>query len=602
MPTFIPPECSPKTPWSERDVFQRLENDQLAQGWTVFHSLGIGAHKRKPHGEIDFVVLIPDIGIVIIEVKGGKVSCKNGIWQTIRYGTNDPKQLKQSPWMQAQDNARTLSQYLTKKLGNLPENSFNYSHLVILPGTQETPTSSEFNPWELATERDLDEKGVGQCIRKSLEQTIKSTGKTIGRSHPGTGVMRRIRKALRPDFDLVLSPSFILREGEHRLLELTEEQFRFLDIVEANRRAIARGAAGTGKTVMAIEFARREYLKGRNVGIFCFNKLLGDWLKLNVREIGQQNSAAQMKGELTSGTFHSWLRSVVRRSADFESEFESYQIQNSDDNFAETLFHYGELALLDSEDYFDTIIIDEIQDFAESDILSIVDASLKGGLASGSWLFLGDFSRQSFFSSEIAPENEQVFTDRIEDLGAYPTKVPLSLNCRNTRRIARSTISLSGFNNDPFQLGDYEGLPVDLSYYATRDELYDKVVLAFRQLIGEGIAPQDIVLLGNSRGSQNSASIADDLEKHSNLSIVDWGQSMGNDEALQFASVRRFKGMESKAVIVADVADVKTDKGRSLLYVALSRARSRLIFLAPENLRKAIDFQMALAIEKELGK
>ena len=39
LPTFIPPGMSRNTPWSERDVFQRLAEDQLTREWTIYHSL-----------------------------------------------------------------------------------------------------------------------------------------------------------------------------------------------------------------------------------------------------------------------------------------------------------------------------------------------------------------------------------------------------------------------------------------------------------------------------------------------------------------------------------------------------------------------------------
>src|SRR5712691_209154 len=104
MARMIPPVVDPSTSSSaERKVFALLERDPNTSDWIVLHSLGLAARgRRKPYGEIDFVALMPSIGICCLEVKGGRVSCKDGMWQTIdrdgRIGT-----LSRSPFMQVRD-------------------------------------------------------------------------------------------------------------------------------------------------------------------------------------------------------------------------------------------------------------------------------------------------------------------------------------------------------------------------------------------------------------------------------------------------------------------------------------------------------------------
>ena len=68
---------------AERRLFELLKNDPGTEGWTVLHSLGLARRGKKPFGEIDFVVVIPGSGIVCLEVKGGGVSCHDGVWQTV---------------------------------------------------------------------------------------------------------------------------------------------------------------------------------------------------------------------------------------------------------------------------------------------------------------------------------------------------------------------------------------------------------------------------------------------------------------------------------------------------------------------------------------
>src|SRR4051812_21602219 len=100
MAVMVPPRYDDRTSGAERRVFELLKTDPGTQGWTVLHSLALTHRARKPYGEIDFVVLVPDGGIVCLEVKGGRVSCRGGIWRT---GDRHDREtdLTRSPFQQA---------------------------------------------------------------------------------------------------------------------------------------------------------------------------------------------------------------------------------------------------------------------------------------------------------------------------------------------------------------------------------------------------------------------------------------------------------------------------------------------------------------------
>ena len=83
MAKMIPPYCDDAAPGSEKDVFRHLKEDPDTTEWTVLHSLGLARRRSGPYGEIDFVAIIPREGIVCLEVKGGGVSCRNGVWRTV---------------------------------------------------------------------------------------------------------------------------------------------------------------------------------------------------------------------------------------------------------------------------------------------------------------------------------------------------------------------------------------------------------------------------------------------------------------------------------------------------------------------------------------
>ena len=94
--------------WAEPKVFDQLRaafSRPNQTGWFAMHSLNLPRHEYKRWGEIDFVVCGPD-GIFVIEVKGGGVSCRNGVWETSnKHGTYS---LNESPFWQAEKAVRGL--------------------------------------------------------------------------------------------------------------------------------------------------------------------------------------------------------------------------------------------------------------------------------------------------------------------------------------------------------------------------------------------------------------------------------------------------------------------------------------------------------------
>ena len=81
MAIMIPSAISPDVKSNaERHIFEWFENAKDTEDWVVLHSLGIVNHNKYIHGEVDFFVMIPMLGIFALEVKGGRVKRTDGIW------------------------------------------------------------------------------------------------------------------------------------------------------------------------------------------------------------------------------------------------------------------------------------------------------------------------------------------------------------------------------------------------------------------------------------------------------------------------------------------------------------------------------------------
>ena len=118
---------------AERRIFDLLEHDPDTAGWTVLHSLGLARRPTGPYGEIDFVVIVPGEGIVCLEVKGGRVSCQDGIWRTMdRYGRSTD--LKKSPFAQARESMFALRRAIADHFGRRsPEATCPIGFAVVFP-------------------------------------------------------------------------------------------------------------------------------------------------------------------------------------------------------------------------------------------------------------------------------------------------------------------------------------------------------------------------------------------------------------------------------------------------------------------------------------
>ena len=96
---------------------------------------------------------------------------------------------------------------------------------------------------------------------------------------------------------------------EKTIVHLTEEQYARLDELEENPRCLFEGAAGTGKTLLALEYARRADRGGSKVVLVCFNRLLGEWFRNQTED-----------SDIAAGTWHAVARRLILSSG-VASEF-----------------------------------------------------------------------------------------------------------------------------------------------------------------------------------------------------------------------------------------------------------------------------------------
>jgi superfamily I DNA/RNA helicase len=312
--------------------------------------------------------------------------------------------------------------------------------------------------------------------------------------------------------------------------------------------------------------------------LVCFNRLLGDWFFNEIR--------ATCKGlTITAGRFYKCLRDSIMLSP-IRGEFLEAEKQSQESELFDSLYPlYGQLALDASTDKFDVVVMDEAQDFVRPQVLDLISAWLKGGIQAGRWAFFGDFHRQAIYGGTLPVAAQKFMIDKC----GFHARASLRQNCRNTRRIGEETALLSGFDSPPYRMGQVDGTPVDYLEYTDADSQSNMLETALARIAGEpGIIGDDVVILSRYRFEQSAAAKLTDNSAFRIRSVDQSDIRVGKVPTFHFATAQAFKGMESKVVVLCDVDRIESDEDRSLLYVAMSRARSLLTVLLHVRTKAAV--------------
>lgn len=582
MARMIPPTFSFDTPAGERELFNKLRTDPGTAGWVVLHSLDIKKHRSKIEGELDMVVLVPGIGILCVEVKGCSVSRRDGSW-IYPYEVSP-----EGPFKQASKAMHSLRDYVSKKDRSL--SNLLFFSAVVFTKADFNEESPEWHPWQYINRLRFSRRPISQSFVDILQRAHAHMKAMWGqhswyddvKTRPSEEQASRLVRILRDEFEYFASPRHDIEQLEQRIRDFTEEQFDALDLLEENSRVIFKGPAGTGKTVLAIEAARRATCRGMSVLLVCYNKLLGGWLAAQTAGIGTTATAFRCS------TFHSVLLGIVGESPPPNATKDYWQKQ---------LPVAAADRLLDgsaSLPSYDMLIVDEAQDLVTDEYLDVMDLLLTGGLAGGKWTLFGDFERQAIYVSESGSGVVGALSG-LEHRSPSHVNFPLRINCRNAEPIAHTLSITSGLTPGYKRiLHQMEGADVDPLFYATPSAQVIRLRSAIDELL-KSFEPREIVILSMRGDEASCARMAVDAFPEMPLMPI---RRLADSASIPFTSIHAFKGLEASAVIITDVDNLDDERSQALLYVGMSRARARLYMLMEEKCRRSYDRILDIGLEK----
>lgn len=540
---------------AEAKVYRALR-DGLPRDFMVLFQVGWILRREEEQvrdGETDFVVSHPDLGYICIEVKGGGVGFDSSRGDWFSVDRHLQKHAINNPISQALKAKYSIRSKLNEhpRWRNLSLSNVLQGHAVFFPdiGDANALSRPDMPSALIGCAKDLeDPKAWIDAVFAYWSNDVPAFT-PMGRR--GVDVFREV---FARSFMVAPLVSSQLAEQEARRLVLTKDQIRVLDFLRSHRRVAVSGGAGTGKTVLALEKARRLASEGFRVLLTCYNRQLADHLSnlcagilnLEVMSFHQLCHRQVEKANCASS------RDLVAEAKVTYPGRDLYEVQ-----LPNALGYSFEIL----PDRYDAIVCDEGQDFREEFWVPLE-------------LLLSDYDSSPLY----------VFYDDNQNLyaraGTFPIRdEPFSLtaNCRNTAPIHQA--AYKHYKGVPVSSPDIQGDDVQFDESPSRDTQAAKINARIVDLISrQGVRPSDITVL-----------IADALHKAEYYSALrrlplpkpaTWlEEGVRGKTTVLIDTIQRFKGLESPIVILWGLDTIDLSQRQELLYVGMSRAKSLLVIV-----------------------
>ncbi len=545
MAIMIPPQEPERGPGkrAERQLFFVLRECLPDDFWVFYDFRFVG--DRANENQIDFLIVHRLLGMLVIECKGDGVRItRDGRWT--RETDHGTAAMTETPFDQAQRQIKGLVHELKKRMaGSFPSHfPFVHGHAAAFPFASQlgdglpmsVPHEILFVADDIARARDWVERAFAYWRQAAHPKLTALSEKDFTRFR---------RQVLVPACQLIETIGAKACNDRAAIERQSDDQIETLSGSLVNHRLLVAGAAGTGKTALAVAAAQRLAYANQRVLLVCYNAGLAAHLAgVFARDGGFDGCVDVM-------TFHDLCRRAV------EAAGRAWIVPEEKEEARRFWEHEAPELLFDAATsgkatQYDAIIVDEAQDFADHWAMGI-EASLK--------------DRERGVLLVFYDPGQRIF-DRKWELLERSAKHELRVNFRNTRKIAEA-VSAVGKVDYRFLSSAPVGEDVKLAMNTKGTETPARVDELVRDLVGKGrIKPDDIVVL-SPRTRANSC-----LSGMTELGGVPLAEK-STDRAgrVLHTTIGAFKGLESDVVILVDVDGTTSLCDARARYVAASRAK-----------------------------
>lgn len=538
---------------AEAKVYRALR-DSLPPDFVVFFQVGWILRREEEQakdGETDFLVCHPEKGYLCIEVKGGGVGFDSHSGEWFSIDRHQRKHAINNPISQALRAKYSIRSKLNEhqRWKDLSLTNVLRGHAVFFPdiGNATVLSRPDMPVTLIGCAKDL------QDTKAWIDAAFAYWGNDVSNFTPlGRRGVDVLRDVFARSFVVVPLVSSQLAEQEARRLVLTNDQIRVLDFLRSHRRVAVSGGAGTGKTVLALEKAKRLASEGFKTLLTCYNRQLADYLStvcgavpnLDVMGFHQLCHRQVERANRVSG------RDLVAEAKVTYPGKDLYEVQ-----LPNALAYSLEIL----PDRYDAIVCDEGQDFRDEFWVPLE-------------LLLSDYDTSPLY----------VFYDDNQNLyaraGTFPIRdEPFSLttNCRNTAPIHEA--AYKHYKGVPVSPPDIQGDDVQFEESPSRESQAAKINSRITDLVArQGVAPGDItVLIADAFHKSEYYAALRRLPLPRTATWLEEGVRGSNTVLMD--TIQRFKGLESPVVILWGLDTIDLSRHQELLYVGMSRAKSLLI-------------------------
>lgn len=529
---------------SEKEFYIALK-EQLPDKFHVFYSIRWfdTVDDKRVDSECDFLIFDPNFGFITIEVKGGigiEVD-EEGKWTLEEvYDNNMPSKrpLKCSPLVQAEKSMRHFKNYFFEEFNN----SFNgvYGFAVSFPRYRATEELSRYAPMELI---------IDLSDMNNLQQKINAI---FHYWRNRNNVRAPFSQDQKTRFISAINKRVALSAAAGALIPIKEREFAKLNLVQDNiidtlynyKQAFVVGGAGTGKTWIAMKKVVRAALKNRKALYLCTSNELAEFIK----------NKLPTNLNIDCNTFEGiMIKSLGNENYDLKCD------ENGTVNYFDSISNIKVL------DKYDTIIVDEAQDFSV-DMALTTRLLMKSQIESELYVFYD--------------KNQNIFDRDFEDGFAidYPPFI-LRYNIRNTGSIYECATESTGLGTDTVANAL---LGVKPEYLEFKNAIQTKKQLngIINRLIQKEYVPNNSIVILSDVPYEDS--IMSNETQVGAYKLVNKSIGLIESSEVAFRTVSDFKGLEADVVIhlmhtyqnMPVDFNVKQNK-----YVALTRARYYMYIL-----------------------